>query len=99
MPQATAAVTVTADPATCSFQGNPVAREIDFKSSCDIAKRYLVQNSVSYDNVAGAPGSKAIVKIGDKTIEAPDRHRGAAPSSTKPRPRTSPPSRRPWPMT
>jgi len=48
-----------------------VAREIDFKSSCDIAKRYLVQNSVSYDNVAGAPGSKAVVKIGDKTIEAP----------------------------
>jgi len=70
--QATAAVTVTADPATCSFQGNPVAREIDFKSSCDIAKRFLVQNSVSYDNIAGAPGSKAIVKIGDKTIEAPN---------------------------
>jgi hypothetical protein len=62
---------VTADPATCSFQGNPVAREIDFRSSCDIAKRYLAQNSVSYENLAGAPGSKAIVKIGDKTIEAP----------------------------
>jgi len=70
--QANAAVTVTADPATCSFQGNPVAREIDFKSSCDIAKRYLVQNSVSYDNVAGAPGSKAIVKIGTKQVEAPE---------------------------
>ena len=69
--QATAAVTVTADPATCSFQGNPVAREIDFRSSCDIAKRYLAQNSVSYENVAGAPGSKAIVKIGDKTLESP----------------------------
>jgi MFS family permease len=69
--QATAGVTVTADPKSCSFQGNPVAREIDFRSSCDIAKRYLVQNSVSYDNVEGAPGSKAIVKIGDKTIEAP----------------------------
>jgi MFS family permease len=69
--QATAAVTVVADPKSCSFQGNPVAREIDFKSSCDIAKRYLVQNSVSYDNVAGAPGSAAVVKIGDKSIEAP----------------------------
>jgi len=69
--QATAGVTVTADPKSCSFQGNPVAREIDFRSSCDIAKRYLVQNSVSYDNIEGAPGSKAIVKIGDKTIEAP----------------------------
>ncbi|HYP83243.1 MFS transporter [Variovorax sp.] len=70
--QANAAVTVTADPATCSFQGNPVAREIDFKSSCDIAKRYLVQNSVSYDNVVGPAGSKAIVKIGDKQVTAPE---------------------------
>lgn len=70
--QATAAVTVTADPATCSFQGNPVAREIDFKTSCDIAKRYLVQNSVSYDNVAGPAGSPAVVKIGNKTITAPE---------------------------
>ncbi|MBS0343624.1 MAG: MFS transporter, partial [Proteobacteria bacterium] len=45
---------------------------IDFKSSCDIAKRFLVQNSVSYDNIAGAPGSAAVVKIGDKAIEAPN---------------------------
>ncbi len=70
--QASAAITVTADPKTCSFQGNPVAREIDFRSSCDIAKRYLVQNSVSYDNVEGPAGSKAVVKVGDKSIEAPD---------------------------
>ncbi len=69
--QATAGVVVTADPATCSFQGNPVAREIDFRSSCDIAKRYLVQNSVSYENVAGPAGSPAVVKIGDKTVTAP----------------------------
>ena len=69
--QANAGVVVTADPATCSFQGNPVAREIDFKSSCDIAKRYLVQNSVSYDNVTGPAGSPAVVKIGDKTVTAP----------------------------
>ncbi len=69
--QASAAVTVSADPATCSFQGNPVAREIDFKSSCDIAKRFLVQNSVSYENVAAPAGSPAVVKIGTKTINAP----------------------------
>ena len=69
--QASAAVTVTADPASCSFQGNPVAREIDFRSSCDIAKRYLAQNSVSYENVAGPAGSAAVVKIGDKTITSP----------------------------
>ncbi|HEY9208332.1 MFS transporter [Acidovorax soli] len=69
--QVSAGVVVTADPASCSFQGNPVAREIDFRSSCDIAKRYLVQNSVSYDNVAGPAGSPAVIKIGDKTVEAP----------------------------
>ncbi|QHI99325.1 MFS transporter [Xylophilus rhododendri] len=69
--QSSAQITVTADPSTCSFQGNPVAREIDFRSSCDIAKRYLVQNSVSYDNVAGPAGSAAVVKVGDKVISAP----------------------------
>ncbi|MBS0427706.1 MAG: MHS family MFS transporter [Proteobacteria bacterium] len=70
--QAKAQVTVTADPNTCSFQGNPVAREIDFKSSCDIAKRYLVQNSVSYENIAGPAGSPAVVKIGEKSVTAPE---------------------------
>ena len=70
--QATAGVTVTADPRDCSFQGNPVAREIDFRSSCDIAKRYLAQNSVSYENIGGAPGSPAVVRIGDRALEAPN---------------------------
>jgi len=69
--QATAGVTVTADPRSCSFQGNPVAREIDFSSSCDIAKRYLVQNSVSYERADGPAGSPAVVKIGDVAITAP----------------------------
>ena len=60
---------MTANPAECSFGGNPVAREIDFKTSCDIAKRFLAQNSVSYDN---APGTgPAVVKIGSKEITAP----------------------------
>ena len=69
--QASAKVTVTANPDECSFQGNPVGREIDFKSSCDIAKRFLVRNSVSYDNLVGPPGSPAVVRIADKVIEAP----------------------------
>ena len=62
-------VTVTANPSECSFGGNPVARDIDFRTSCDIAKRYLAQQSVSYDNAAGA--GPATVKIGDKVITAP----------------------------
>jgi MFS family permease len=69
--QATAGVVVTADPRSCSFQGNPVAREIDFSSSCDIAKRYLVQNSVSYERADGPAGSPAVVKIGEVAITAP----------------------------
>ena len=61
-------VTVTADPATCSFQGSPIAREIDFTSSCDQAKRVLAQNFIPYKNVIGAAGSPAVVKIGDKEV-------------------------------
>jgi MFS family permease len=64
-------VVVTADPKQCSFQGNPVAREIDFRTSCDIAKRYWAQSSVSYDNVDAPAGSPATISIGDKTITAP----------------------------
>ncbi|MFN7725449.1 MAG: MFS transporter [Rubrivivax sp.] len=69
--QATAKITVTADPKTCSFQGSPVAREVDFLSGCDIAKRALTQNSASYENVAGAPGTPTSVKIGDKELLPP----------------------------
>ena len=61
-------VTITADPATCSFQGSPIARPIDFTSSCDIAKRTLTENYVPYKNVAGPAGSLATIKLGDKEI-------------------------------
>ncbi len=67
--QAKNQIVVTAPPGDCSFQGNPVAREIDFTKSCDIAKRYLAQNSVSYDNAVGT--GAATVKIGEKVITAP----------------------------
>src|SRR3954465_9331912 len=46
-------VTVTADPKTCSFQGSPIARDIDFTSSCDIAKRALTQSYIPYENKVG----------------------------------------------
>ncbi len=69
--QAKNKVVVTADPSQCSFQGSPIAREIDFKTSCDIAKRYLAQSSVSYDSVDAPKGSPATVTIGDKTITPP----------------------------
>ncbi|MDO9287005.1 MAG: MFS transporter [Aquabacterium sp.] len=69
--QATAQITVKADPATCSFQGSPIAREVDFLSGCDIAKRALTQSSASYENVAAPAGSPTIVKIGDKELNPP----------------------------
>jgi MFS family permease len=69
--QQTSKVSVTADPASCSFQGSPIAREIDFRSSCDIAKRALSTSYIPYENKAGAAGSPATVTIGDKTFTAP----------------------------
>ena len=68
--QTSAKITVTVDPAQCSFQGSPIARDVDFTSSCDIAKRTLAQSSASYETVA-APGQSAQVQIGDRTIEVP----------------------------
>ena len=64
-------VVVHADPSQCSFQGNPVAREIDFRTSCDIAKRFLAQSSVSYDNTDAPAGTPATVTVGDKVLTAP----------------------------
>ncbi|HEX5310689.1 MFS transporter [Aquabacterium sp.] len=63
--QATAPVTLVADPAECSFQFNPTGTA-KFTSSCDIAKQVLAANSVNYENVAGA--GVAQIKVGDKVI-------------------------------
>ncbi len=63
-------VTITADPAQCSFQGSPIARPIDFTSSCDIAKRTLTENYIPYKNVAAPAGTVAVIKLGDKEISS-----------------------------
>jgi MFS family permease len=69
--QASAQIVVKADPATCSFQGSPVAREVDFTSSCDIAKRALTANSASYTNEALPAGSPTVISVGDKPLSPP----------------------------
>ncbi len=69
--QATQVILVKADPNSCAFQGSPVAREIDFLSSCDIAKRALTSNSASYNNEAVPAGTPATVTIGATTLTAP----------------------------
>ena len=68
--QKSAKISVTVDPAQCSFQGSPIARDVDFTSSCDIAKRSLAQASASYETVEKA-GQQAVVQIGDKSINVP----------------------------
>ncbi|HSB97121.1 MAG TPA: MFS transporter [Spongiibacteraceae bacterium] len=67
--QQNAPVQVFADPATCSFQFNPVGTS-QFTTSCDIAKAFLTKNSVNYSNRAAATGSIAAIKIGDITIDS-----------------------------
>jgi MFS family permease len=70
---ATAPVTVTADPAKCSFQFKATGTE-KFTTPCDVIKAALVGLSVNYDNVAAPSGTVASVKIGDQTIagDSPD---------------------------
>ena len=65
--QKSAPVVVVADPASCSFQFNPVGTA-KFTTSCDIAKSFLARNSVSYSNQAGAPGSPAKIMVGSVEI-------------------------------
>ncbi|ODT89143.1 MFS transporter [Phenylobacterium sp. SCN 70-31] len=60
---AAAPVTVTADPARCALQFDPVGRTA-FTSSCDIAKSALAGSGVSYDNVAAPAGALAVVRVG-----------------------------------
>lgn len=61
--QASAPVTIVADPATCSFQFNPVGVS-SFTSSCDVLKAFMASNSVNYNNEKAPAGAIAKAKIG-----------------------------------
>ena len=65
------AVTVTADPANCSFQFNPVGTA-KFTNSCDIVKALLSKTSVNAVTIAAGPGTIASVQVGDTVIPAYD---------------------------
>ncbi|MGB8815297.1 MAG: MFS transporter [Paracoccaceae bacterium] len=67
-------VTVTADPADCSFQFNPTGTA-KFTSSCDIVKAQLSKTSVNSTTVEAAAGTVTSVKVGETTIEG---YNGAA---------------------
>ena len=107
--QAKNKVVVRADPAHCSFQGSPIAREIDFKSSCDIAKRFLAQSSVSYDNDRRAGRHAGDDHLRRQVDERAGGHRrqpevrrrqqrqGSPPSRRRPAPTSRRPATRPRP--
>jgi MFS family permease len=70
--QATAPVSVIADPNGCSFQFDPIGKNRFDTRSCDVAKAFLAKASVSYDNIAAPAGTVASIRIGDSVIEGVD---------------------------
>jgi MFS family permease len=71
-------VVVTADPADCSVQFDPVGKAA-FLSSCDIAKSTLAGAGVSYANRPAAPGLPARVTVG--TVEVASRSAAGLPAA------------------
>jgi len=63
-------VTVTANPAECRLQFDPVGKS-KFTSPCDVAKTALVKKGIPYENVAGPEGA-AQIKVGDKVVPSYD---------------------------
>ncbi|WP_119716753.1 MFS transporter [Cognatilysobacter tabacisoli] len=61
---ASAPARVIADPATCSFQFDPIGKKV-FNSSCDIATSALAKAGVPYTVESAPAGSIAQVMIGD----------------------------------
>ncbi len=62
-------VTITADPADCSVQFDPVGKKV-FKTSCDILKSTLAGAGVSYQNHKAPGGTLASVQIGSTVIQS-----------------------------
>ena len=61
-------IVVTADPADCSFQFNPVGTA-KFTNSCDILKAGLTSRSANSETVAAPAGTVASVKVGETVIQ------------------------------
>jgi len=70
--QKNAPVSVTAHPAECSFQFDPIGKNKFDRSSCDIAKAFLAKQGVAYRNVAAPAGTTAVVQIGAKQVPVYD---------------------------
>ena len=70
--QASAPVTVTANPAECSSQFDPVGSNKFDTTSCDIVKNALAKAGVNYTNIVASPGTVASVAVGNLHLAAPD---------------------------
>lgn len=67
-----APISVVAHQADCAFQFDPVGKNRFDRTGCDIAKAYLARSGVGYRKVEAAAGSGAVVRIGGRSIAAPD---------------------------
>ena len=67
--QAAAPVTVYADPATCSFQFDPIGKNKFNTTGCDIAKSTLAKAGIPYESNASGDGA---VTIGGTRLEVGD---------------------------
>ena len=70
--QASAPIAVLSHDAECSVQFDPIGRNRFDARSCDIAKSWLAKNGISYTNVEVPAGTIAAVRVGDRTLPAPD---------------------------
>ena len=66
-----APITVLADPATCTFQFDPVGKA-KFDSPCDKVKTFLVKQGLPYTSAAAPAGSGVQVSVGDVKIDGYD---------------------------
>lgn len=69
--EASAPVVVSADPASCAFQFDPVGKA-KFNTPCDVAKAYLAKAGVSYSAHAAPAGAATSVKVGGVTLDGFD---------------------------
>ncbi|WP_409283578.1 MFS transporter [Pseudomonas protegens] len=66
-----APISVSADPATCTFQFDPVGKA-RFDSPCDKVKTFLVKQGLPYNSIAAPAGSPVQVSIGEVKIDGFD---------------------------
>lgn len=67
-----APITVMADPATCTFQFDPVGKA-RFDSPCDKVKTFLVKAGLPYTSQPSPAGSDVVVSVGDTRIAGFDQ--------------------------